>query len=431
MNQLWLTRVFSLLLLNAYLIASQRFTYQFRYQIICNNLFQNSCFYHLIKDFKRKGICEGFSNPLNYPTSRCKTKPKFVNLGINSNGLPKFKTIIDGVCSRRTEQLLQRKDCEFVLHQQSNLIFKNLLFLMMSMCRSEIYNQWNIFPIQTTRLVPLHSVMELENATISTNLNLGNVTFVLSVKLHKSIFLENSRNRYPWICSLRSKKKSKKHHCAVTLLSRPPAPTVLVGPAHCTYICKSSRVEVDNCCCGGLNNCSEDVARCGNGPRVVEVTGEDAEIICGEWETGSFSPIASGEKYNVILNIKDVICHPDYTVNTDSSAHIKNDIAVFKVDDSVLSSMQNRWKIYPACLPTERRTSRVGYHSGWSSPIPFHILRQYAVGFTKVYRDFFKQIHHRMEILGKCEDDNFFTASTDPVNFPTNTYYPPGESMYI
>ena len=31
-----------------------------------------------------------------------------------------------------------------------------------------------------------------------------------------------------------------------------------------------------------------------------------------------------------------------------------------------------------------------------------------------------------MQILDKCEDDNFFTASTDPVKFPTDTYYPPG-----
>ena len=164
---------------------------------------------------------------------------------------------------------------------------------------------------------------------------------------------------------------------------------------------------------------------------------EEVVILCGEWETGPTPQELSGEKYNVILDIKDVIRHPDYTVNIDSSAHIQNDIAAFKVDDNILSSMQNKWKIYPACLPTERRTSMVGYHSGWSSPIPFRILRKYAVGFTKVYRDFFKQIQYRMQILDKCEDDNFFTASTDPVKFPTNTYYPPGDdkcmynAMYI
>ena len=31
-----------------------------------------------------------------------------------------------------------------------------------------------------------------------------------------------------------------------------------------------------------------------------------------------------------------------------------------------------------------------------------------------------------MEILDKCEDDNFFIKSSEPVRFPTNTYYPPG-----
>ena len=147
-----------------------------RYQNCLTIYFQNSCFYHLIKDFKKKGICNGFDNPANFPTSWCKTKPKFVNLGINSFGLPKFKTIINGVCSKRTEKLLQRKECEFVLNQQSNIIYKSLLFLLLSMCRSEIYKQWNIFPpTQTSRLVPLHTVMELEDATISTNLNLGMV----------------------------------------------------------------------------------------------------------------------------------------------------------------------------------------------------------------------------------------------------------------
>ena len=232
---------------------------------------------------------------------------------------------------------------------------------------------------------------------------------------------------------MRSKQKSKKHYCAVTLLSRPPAPTVLVGPAHCTYLCKSLQGEVDNCCCGGPNDCSDNMARCGNSTEVVDMTGEDAEIICGEWETGTIPSEVSGEKYNIILNIKAITRHPDYTVNINSSAYLQNDIAAFKVDDSISSNLMqfNKWKIYPACLPSGKRTSTRGYHSGWSSPIPFHILRRFAPGFTKVYRDFFKQIHYKMEILDQCKDNNFYTASTDPVFYPTNTYYPPGMYVYI
>ena len=50
---------------------------------------------------------------------------------------------------------------------------------------------------------------------------------------------ENTKNRYPWICSLRRRNKEKKHLCAVTLLRKPPGPTVMVTAAHCTFICKS------------------------------------------------------------------------------------------------------------------------------------------------------------------------------------------------
>ena len=126
----------------------------------------------------------------------------------------------------------------------------------------------------------------------------------------------------------------------MTLLSRPPAPTVLVGPAHCTYLCKSSRGEVDNCCCGGPNDCSENIERCGRNPNVEEMTGNEAEIICGEWETGDASQSSTGELYNIILEIKEIVRHEDYAVNVKTSAYLQNDIAVFKVDDTFLSQVR-------------------------------------------------------------------------------------------
>ena len=154
------------------------------------------------------------------------------------------------------------------------------------------------------------------------------------------ICVENTRHRYPWICSVRSREVRQRHYCAVTLLSRPPAPTVLVGPAHCTFICKSSKGEVDNCCCGGPNDCSENFIRCGNNPKIVDLTRVEAEILCGEWETGDAPPSSSGEEYNIILNIREIIRHPEYTVNIESSAYLQNDIALFKVDDSLLSKVR-------------------------------------------------------------------------------------------
>ena len=84
-------------------------------------------------------------------------------------------------------------------------------------------------------------------------------------------------------------------------------------------------------------------------------------------------------------------------------------------------------RIYPVCLPFKTRQSKFGVHSGWSSPPPFHLISKYAPGFTKAYREFFKQIHHRMDIFDRCEDSNTLAYTGSPVEFKTNTYYPPGK----
>ena len=69
------------------------------------------------------------------------------------------------------------------------------------------------------------------------------------------------------------------------------------------------------------------------------MTGQDAEILCGEWETGDTPASASGEQYNLILTIREIIQHPDYRVNVESSAYLQNDIALFKVDDQALTEV--------------------------------------------------------------------------------------------
>ena len=152
--------------------------------------------------------------------------------------------------------------------------------------------------------------------------------------------LENTRNRYPWICSVRSKESTPKHFCAVSLLRRPPGPTVFVGPAHCTFLCKSARGEVDNCCCGGPNDCTDNLSRCGDNARVSEMTGQDAEIICGEWETGDTPSNVSEETFNIFLAIKEIVRHPNYVVSENSSAYLQNDVSVFKVYEGALTEVQ-------------------------------------------------------------------------------------------
>ena len=71
----------------------------------------------------------------------------------------------------------------------------------------------------------------------------------------------------------------------------------------------------------------------------MEMNGGDAEILCGEWETGDAPPVSSGEEYNIVLSINEIVRHPGYTVSIDSSAYLQNDIAVFKVNDQNLSKV--------------------------------------------------------------------------------------------
>ena len=69
------------------------------------------------------------------------------------------------------------------------------------------------------------------------------------------------------------------------------------------------------------------------------MTGDDADILCGEWDSnGNISATASGEAYNIALTIKEIVRHPDYIVNPDTEqSYLENDIAIFKVDEGPLS----------------------------------------------------------------------------------------------
>ena len=100
------------------------------------------------------------------------------------------------------------------------------------------------------------------------------------------------------------------HYCGVTLLARPPGPTVLVTAAHCTFVCKSEEGNiVPNCCCPnvGPDTCT-DTEDCGTNPQTTEMTGDDVEVVCGEWNTAG----NLNETYNVILPIKKFVRHPGF-----------------------------------------------------------------------------------------------------------------------
>ena len=240
---------------------------------------------------------------------------------------------------------------------------------------------------------------------------------------------ENTRGRYPWICSLRSRGSNQEHYCAVTLLRRPPGPTVLVGAAHCTYLCKKSETTVVNACCcaDGPESCADDTNKCGTDPKVYEMKGSDAEIVCGEWETGSIPFSQSNEQFNIILPINEIARHPNFDTSSGAGPGAGSDIAVFKVNDQYLTS--DRYSlINPTCLPPSSANLDVGMtvvHSGWSRPPPLEFLKEFASPYIQYFRDFFKQWHFLMEIA-ECIDPLIDPVLGGNLSFPTDSFYPTG-----
>ena len=71
------------------------------------------------------------------------------------------------------------------------------------------------------------------------------------------------------------------------------------------------------------------------------MTGSDADILCGEWDSnGNTDPSTSGERFNIALTIKEIVRHPDYRNNLENEqSYLQNDIAIFKVDEGALSKV--------------------------------------------------------------------------------------------
>ena len=86
-------------------------------------------------------------------------------------------------------------------------------------------------------------IAHAQEVSVINDLTVGGLEFN-GVTIKTKLSYPNTRHRYPWICSLRSLGPQPKHLCAVTLLSVPPKPTVVVGAAHCTYLCKNEQETV-------------------------------------------------------------------------------------------------------------------------------------------------------------------------------------------
>ena len=238
--------------------------------------------------------------------------------------------------------------------------------------------------------------------------------------------LENTKHRYPWICSLRSIGQKSAHMCGATLLARPPGPTVLVTSAHCIYICKSEEGRiVPNCCCPNVGpGLCTDTKDCGTNATTVEITGAEAEVICGDWDTAT----DSNENYNVILSIEKINVHPDFNISRGelNSQFVADDIATIHVSDDNFEQQSQTHNIFPTCLPSHSPlTATTAIHSGWSKPPPRKYLTANFPIYDEFYGEFFKQWHHAMDIR-TCEDPQTHYWTGESLKNPSNSFYPPG-----
>ena len=100
-------------------------------------------------------------------------------------------------------------------------------------------------------------------------------------------------------------------------------------------------------------------------------------------------------------------------------------------------SLNSRKQQHKTKFPVGPRKSSFGIHSGWSRPLPYHILSESAPQLTEMYQNLFKQKQIKMEIFEQCQDGNYLYnlwfdvwpssyKGKSPANYHTNTYYPPG-----
>ena len=267
----------------------------FENNTVTNGEKSDHCVNALISDVMNNGICyaqNGTSDKCNNDmTPAC--PPLFegvypINYSLMCRDL--FFGYATSSCSKITENLLRGEDCLKDITKQQSFIRDTLVQLVEFSCVRDVLNGVSSFPIdggnkfpfvtrgQTNawqdqlprhddvyfpvktannsyRLPPLQSIYVFDNFTLKTDLN-----------------FTHTRNRYPWVCSLRRKgpSLSPEHLCAVTLLAVPPQPTIVVGAAHCTYLCKDKQENHrPSCCCiPGAVNCEDDLDKCGQQPEV-------------------------------------------------------------------------------------------------------------------------------------------------------------------
>ena len=332
----------------------------------------------------------------------------------------------------------ERKKCRKSLDQQPSIIKNTLLKLIQWGCSKKLWNEFEECarrgsacsavdePLKRRKKREAQSTTS--NTTYDTPKSGGNhreprlapvALALVTDETKTTLNYNNTRHRYPWICSLRTIGITSEHLCAVTILSLPPQPTIIVGPAHCTYLCKdggTSGARLDSCCCTPGPpplGCSEDRLRCKNNPGAAEMIPEEAVILCGEWETGQTPQSFSSESYNIDLEIVEIVRHPSFDAKVGVEGG--NDIAVFRVGDN-----PKRVDLTPICLPEPGRVEpKEGVQSGWSNPPPLYYFREFGQGFLSFVTDTYKQWHYKVKIEDTCSEPTTQELFGEEIQYPS------------
>jgi len=375
------------------------------------------CISSLLNDVIKDGVCD-LTDEYGYNPGPGIYKPvKECEMGVVASSYGFDQNVIDvGTCSSVTEGLLSTEQCRREIMEEQGFIQNTLLQLVQNSCNHTVSEFYVTF-MQGNLGRRKRGVEEPQLNSRVKRLAPAQVIYG-SHNIRTVLDFENTQNRYSWICSLQSTASSAEHLCAVNILSLPPSTTVIVGAAHCTFLCKAKSRQVSPCCCSsGPGNCAANKTLCGDKPGVVEMRAEDASIVCGRWKYNK------PEDKEIVLNIKEIVRHPKY--DNDKGPISGADLVVFKVNDKPLKQRTaTARKLNPACLPTNDKQPSSGIHAGWSKPPPRSYIKTHASEYEQFYEDFFKQWHYKMDILDKCEDPKKNSITGEALQFPSNSSYP-------
>merc|ERR1711892_289674 len=374
------------------------------------------CISSLLNDVRKNGVCNLTDDYGYNPGPGIYEPVKDCEMGLVASSYGFDETVIkEGTCSSKTEKLLSTEKCRREIMEEQGFIQNTLLQLVQNSCNHNVSEFYVTF--MQGNLPVGRRKREAEEPQLNSRVKRLAPAQVIygSDNISTVLDFENTQNRYSWICSLQSKGSSAEHLCAVNILSV-KRPTVIVGAAHCTFLCKAGSRQVSPCCCStGPGNCADDKTLCGDKPEVVKMSEGDANIVCGRWK------FDEPEDKEIVLNIKEIVRHPDYDrVKGPISGA---DLVVFKVDDKPLMKRTAR-TLNPACLPTNDKQPLSVIHAGWSKPPPLSYIKTRASEYEQFYDDFFKQWHYKMDILNKCEDPKKESITGAALKFPSNSSYP-------